>query len=494
MAGVKSLMKDTAIYGVSSIVGRILNWGLVPLYTRLFPTEEYGIVTNIYAYVAVVLVVLLYGMETGFFRFANHDRWRDPMQVYSTTLISVGVSSTAFLIAILLFAPGIADVLNCGDHSSFIRLMGAAVAIDAFSCIPFSYLRYRRQAMRFATLKFVNIGLNIGLNIFFLIACPAIERVNPQLISWFYNPGYGIGYIFLSNFIASLVVMILLLPQLKVKWTFSGKLWREMVVYSYPLLILGVAGIMNQTIDKILYPILIPDHIEATRQLGIYGACYKIAIIMVMFLQAFRYAFEPFIFARSREDGEGRKQAYSDAMKYFVIVALLIFLGVMFYMPILRYFISPAYFEGLKVVPVIMMAELFFGIFFNLSLWYKLTDRTIWGTWFSLLGLAITLAGNILFVPRYGYMACAWSALACYGAMMAGSYLMGQRYYPIRYHVGRIASYFAITIGLWWVSSLVEVETQWINYVIRFALLGVYVAIVIVRERPLAALRNKLGK
>lgn len=494
MAGVKSLMKDTAIYGVSSIVGRILNWGLVPLYTRLFPTEEYGIVTNIYAYVAVVLVMLLYGMETGFFRFANHDRWRDPMQVYSTTLISVGTSSLAFLIAIFAFAPSIAATLNCAEHTSFILLMGAAVAIDAFSSIPFAYLRYRRKALRFATLKFINIGLNIGLNLFFLLLCPVIHREAPGLISWFYDPDFGIGYIFLSNFIASLVVLLLLIPQLKVKFSFSGRLWKEMVRYSYPLLILGVAGIMNQTIDKILYPILITDPVEATRQLGIYGACYKIAIIMVMFLQAFRYAFEPFIFARDKGEGDTRRQAYADAMKYFIIVALFIFMGVMFFMPVLRYFISPAYFEGLKVVPVIMMAELFFGIFFNLSLWYKLTDRTIWGTWFSLGGLAITLAGNIIFVPRFGYMACAWSALACYGAMMTASYLIGQHYYPISYHLKRLGAYFALAMVLWGVGEAVTTPYAAVNYAVRIILLGIYLVVVLKAERPLAALRRHTAR
>lgn len=490
MAGIKSLMKDTAVYGLSSIVGRILNWGLVPLYTRLFSTEDYGIVTNIYAYVAVVLVILLYGMETGFFRFSNHERWTDPRQVYSTTLISVGTSSALFLIAILLFASDIASVLQCGAHRDYIILMGAAVAIDAFSCIPFAYLRYERKAVRFALLKFVNIGLNIGLNLFFLLACPAIWKSSPELISWFYRPDFGIGYIFLSNFIASLLVLLLLTPQLKVKFTFSFSLWKEMVRYSYPLLILGVAGIMNQTIDKILYPILISDPVEATRQLGIYGACYKIAIIMVMFLQAFRYAFEPFIFARSRGEGETRKEAYADATKYFVIIAMLIFMGVMFFLPILKYFIAPAYFEGLKVVPVIMLAELFFGIFFNLSLWYKLTDRTLWGTWFSLIGLTITLAGNILFVPTYGYMACAWSALACYGTMMTLSYLIGQHYYPIRYQVRRIGFYFVLAIGLWIVSELITVDSMVVNYAVRILMLIAYVAVVILREKPLAALRR----
>lgn len=490
MAGIKSLMKDTAIYGVSSIVGRILNWGLVPIYTRIFPTEEYGIVTNIYAYVAVVLVILLYGMETGFFRFANHDRWKDPMQVYSTTVISVACSSIGFLIGVLVFCPKIADALNCGAHPSYIWLMASAVAIDAITSIPFAYLRYKRKPARFAIVKLTNIALTIGLNLFFLIACPRIYASNPELISWFYNPTYGIGYIFLSNFIASAIVLVLLIPQLRMHYSFNSTLWREMVKYSYPLLILGVAGIMNQTIDKILYPILIHDHVEATRQLGIYGACYKIAIIMVMFLQAFRYAFEPFIFARSRDEGEGKKQSYADATKYFIILALMIFLGVMFYLDILKYFISPAYFEGLKVVPIIMMAELFFGIFFNLSLWYKLTDRTIWGTWFSLMGLAITLAINIIFVPVYGYIACAWGAFTCYGVMMVTSYIIGQHYYPINYPVKRLFHYTALAMGLWILSIVLTTDMPMVNYLVRALMLLGFGAVVMVAEKPLRLLRH----
>ena len=283
-------MKDTAIYGVSSIVGRFLNWCLVPMYTYLFPTEQYGIVTNIYAYVALVLIILLYGMETGFFRFANHERWNNPTQVYSTTLISVGTSSMLFIILACIFSPQIASALNCGDHPSFIWMMAIAVGIDAYSSIPFSYLRYRKRPVRFATLKFVNIGLNIGLNLFFLILCPWIWKHSPDLIGWFYDPGFGIGYIFLANLLSSMVILLLLTPELKVTYSFNGRLWREMVRYSFPLLILGVAGIMNQTIDKILLPFLVADPIDASQQLGIYGANYKIAIVMVMFIQAFRFA------------------------------------------------------------------------------------------------------------------------------------------------------------------------------------------------------------
>lgn len=486
MAGIKSLIKDTAIYGVSSIVGRFLNWCLVPMYTYMFPTEQYGIVTNIYAYVALVLIILLYGMETGFFRFANHERWKNPMQVYSTTLISVGSSSLMFVALACLFSSDIAGALNCGEHPSYIWMMAVAVGIDAFSSLPFSYLRYKKRPVRFAMLKFANIGLNIGLNLFFLVLCPWIWKQAPDLISWFYDPGFGIGYIFLANMISSMVVMLLLLPELRVSYTFNFQLWREMLRYSYPLLILGVAGIMNQTIDKILLPFLIDDPVEASQQLGIYGANYKIAIVMVMFIQAFRFAYEPFIFDKNKEAGGDKRQAYSDAMKFFIIFGLFIFLGVMFFLDLLKYFISPRYFEGLQVVPIVMAAEFFFGIFFNLSLWYKLTDRTIWGTWFSLGGLAITLIINVVFVPQYGYVACAWGALCCYGAMMTASYLIGQKKYPINYHLPRLMLYILSAGALYGVAVLLTTDSHIVNFGLRGLLLLAYGALIWKKEKPLS--------
>ncbi|MBD5210825.1 MAG: polysaccharide biosynthesis protein [Bacteroidales bacterium] len=485
-------MKDTAIYGVSSIVGRFLNWCLVPMYTYLFPAEQYGIVTNLYAYVALVLIILLYGMETGFFRFANHERWNNPTQVYSTTLISVGTSSLAFVILGCIFSPQIARVLNCADHPSFIWTMVVAVGLDAYCSIAFSYLRYKKKPVRFATLKFVNIGLNIGLNLFFLIVCPWIWKHNPGLISWFYVPDYGIGYIFLANLLSSIAITLLLIPELRVHYSFNSRLWREMVHYSFPLLILGIAGIMNQTIDKILLPFLIDNPDEASRQLGIYGANYKIAIVMVMFIQAFRFAYEPFIFDKNKESGNDKRQAYADAMKFFVIFGLFIFLGVMFYLDVLKYFISPRYFAGLRVVPIVMAAEFFFGIFFNLSLWYKLTDKTIWGTWFSLGGLAITLIINIAFVPAYGYMACAWAAFCCYGAMMTASYIIGQKKYPINYDLPRLSMYILCAAALYAIAVVATTGSEVINFSLRTLLLAAFGAVIWFKEKPLA--RATAGK
>lgn len=484
MSGVKSLAKDTAIYGLSSILGRFLNWCLVPLYTFCFPAEEYGLVTYVYSIVALALVVLTYGMETGFFRFANHDRYDDPMEVYSTSLISLALSSSAFLVSVCVFVRPLSQILECGNHYSYILLMGATVAIDAFTAIPFSYLRFRHRPLRFALLRVVNIALNIALNLFFILVCPWLWRVAPGTISWFYDPTYGVGYIFLANFMTSVLNLLLLMPELRgFRWRFNRQLWKEMLRYSYPLLVLGAAGIMNQTIDKIMLPSLVADKATAMHQLGIYGANYKIAIVMVMFIQAFRFAYEPFIFAQSKDRGENRLQSYRDAMKWFVIFSMLIFLGVMYYLDILRYFISPKYFSGLRVVPVIMLAEFFFGVFFNLSLWYKLTDRTQWGMWFSLLGLSVTIVFNVLFVPVWGYMGCAWAALICYGVMMVTSYVVGRIKYPIGYNVPRLTAYFALAMVLYGLSVIVTTRNSAFDLSLRTVLLAVYIVAVLKIEK-----------
>lgn len=431
-----------------------------------------------------MLVILIYGMETGFFRFANHERYSDPGQVYTTSLISLGTTSALFIVAGCLLSPQLAGLLDCGAHPAYIWMMVVAVGADAFTSIPFAYLRYRHRPMRFASLKLVNIGLNIGLNLFFILLCPWLWRVAPESIGWFYDPGFGIGYIFLANMISSLAVLALLLPELTAeRYSFNGELLRRMLSYSFPLLIIGIAGIMNQTIDKILFPMIYPDRATAMTELGIYGANYKIAIVMVMFIQAFRFAYEPFIFAQSREKGEDRNIAYRQAMTWFVIAAMFIFIGVVFFLPVLKYFISPAYFSGLKVVPVIMMAEFFFGIFFNLSLWYKLTDRTAWGTWFTLLGLAVTVGLNFLLVPRMGFMGCAVAALCCYGVMMLASYFTGRVKYPIGYDVRRIVFYIVAAMALWGAGWLLTTGENLFDLPLRVLLLAVYAGLVFMTER-----------
>lgn len=476
MAGIKSLAKDTAIYGLSSIIGRFLNWCLVPLYTQMFPASEYGVVTYVYAAVALALIILTYGMETGFFRFANHERYSDPMEVYSTGLISLGVSSTAFVALMLAFIGPVSAALHAPSHHDYIVMMVITVALDAFTALPFSYLRYAKRPIRFASLRLINIAANIGLNLFFILLCPRLWDNAPGWIAWFYDPDFGIGYIFLANLISSALNLLLLIPELHgFRWRFNPALWREMIAYSAPLLVLGVAGIMNQTLGTLLMPMLYTDKTQAITDVGIYGANYKIAIVMVMFIQAFRFAYEPFIFSQNRSKGTDKLAVYAMAMKWFVIFAMAIFLFVMFYLDFLRYFISPRYFSGLKVVPVVMIAEFFFGVFFNLSLWYKLTDQTRWGMWFSLIGLAMTILLNILLVPRMGYMGCAWAALGCYGTMMVASYLIGRVKYPIDYGVGRLGFYFVLAMALYFFANAVTLPSQWINIPLRTLLLATYI-------------------
>ncbi|MDE6130862.1 MAG: lipopolysaccharide biosynthesis protein [Muribaculaceae bacterium] len=490
MAGIKSLAKDTAIYGLSSIIGRFLNWCLVPLYTITFPVAEYGVVTYVYSVVALALIILTYGMETGFFRFANHERWKDPMQVYSTALTSLAVTSSLFVLLVLAALGPVTRWMQCDGHSDYVVMMALCVAIDAFLALPFSYLRYKKRPVRFATIRLVNIGINIGLNLFFILLCPWLMRVAPGTVGWLYRPDFGIGYIFLSNLIASAVNFLMMIPELTgFRWRFSRRLLGEMLRYSAPMLVLGVAGIMNQTVDKLLYPYLVSDPAEAMEGLGIYGANYKVAIVMVMFIQAFRFAYEPFIFSQAKERGEKSKQAYRDAMKFFVIFAIVLFLGVMFFLPVLKYFISPKYFSGLAVVPLIMLAEFFFGVFFNLSVWYKLSDRTVWGMYFSLIGVAVTVVLNVLLVPRFGYMGCAWAALASYFVMMTASYFIGQRLNPIDYPVKRLLAYLGAgavcyAVGLW----LAVTPWMWLNYIIRTAIIAAFLALCVKKEHiPLPA-------
>lgn len=480
----KGLAKDTAIYGLSSIVGRFLNWCLVPMYTRIFTdTGEYGAVTNIYGYVAFMMVLLTYGMETTFFRYVNKTEENSSV-VYSTTLISLATTSILFIILGFLFASPVSAWMGYAGHSDYIEVMAMTVAFDAFCTIPFAYLRYKKRPIRFATFKLIGIFLNIALNVFFLIICPQIHKSNPDLISWFYNPDYGVGYIFISNLISSLGILLLLIPDFTgFKYKFDKKLLSNMLKYTYPLLILGLAGVMNQTVDKVLYPFLFDNEAEGLSQLGIYGACAKIAVVMTMFTQAFRYAYEPFIFSQNKD--KDNTVAYSQAMKYFIIFALVIFLGVMFYIDILKYFVGKNYYEGIHVVPIVMIGEIFFGIYFNLSLWYKLIDKTYYGAIFSIIGCIIIVSINVFFVPIYGYVASAWASLICNMVMMLLSYVFGQKYYPIKYNLKTIVFYTILAIIFYCAGILVPIDNEILRLLYRTLLLIIFVAIIVKRDLPL---------
>ncbi len=489
MSGMKSLAKDTAIYGLSSILGRFLNWCFVFLYINaLKTTAEYGIVTNLYAYMALLLIILTYGLETGFFRFANDKQYKDPLKVYTTGLISLASTSSLFFLLILIFLKPVSTWLGYPEHPDYVWMVALIIAIDAFTALPFAYLRYQKRPVRFAVVKLFSIFLNIALNLFFFLLCPWLYKINPHWISWFFDPDFMVGYILVSNLISSGAVLLVLLPEIfKVKYRFDAQIWKRMIRYSFPLLILGIAGIMNQTFDKMFYPLLAESRPNAMSELGIYGAAYKIAIVMVMFTQAFRFAYEPFIFAKNKEASgdDGNKKSYSEAMKYFIIFGLFIFLGVMFYLDLVRFLMPEEYFIGIAVVPIVMLAEFFFGIFFNLSLWYKLTDQTQWGAWFSLFGFAVTAIINILFVPRFGYMACAWAAFFCYFLMMLVSYFIGQKKYPIEYDLSSAGRYTLLTAILYIIAIGVDIENLCLKLLFRTALLSVFVVYMIKRDLPL---------
>ena len=473
MANLKSLAKDTAIYGLSSIVGRFLNYLLVPLYTHYMPKDsgDYGISTNVYAYTALILVLLTFGMETTLFRFANDERYKSDT-VLSTAMATVGSLTAVFLVLIFGFISPISNALGYAEHPDYLLMMAVVVALDALQALPFSYLRYQKRAIRFASLKMLFIVLNIAMNVF-----------------WFVVLGKtSVFYVFFINLLCTGLITFFFVPDMfKIQWKFDGKLLRTMLSYSWPILILGIAGILNQVADKIIFPLVYPDESQANVQLGIYGSCVKIAMIMAMITQAFRYAYEPIVFAKSKDSD--KTEYYAVAMKYFIVFTLLAFLVVMGWMPVLQYIIGADYREGLGVVPIVMMAEIFMGIYFNLSFWYKLIDKTIYGAWFSLAGCIVLFAVNIIFIPKIGYWACAWGGLAGYGTAMLLSYFVGQKKNPIPYPMKSIVFYFIAAMAFYTLMKWGEKYLpSWGSFVWNNLIIVGFIVRIIITDVPLRSL------
>lgn len=488
MANLKSLAKDTAIYGMSSILGRFLNYLLVPLYTSNISAASggYGIITNLYAYTALLLVILTYGMETTFFRYANKTN-EDPQKVYSSTLIMVGFTSLLFIVFVSIFLQPISGVMGYSDHSSYVWVMAATVSIDAFQCIPFAYLRYKKRPIKFAALKLLFIAFNIALNLLYFVVLPDLYKSYPDIIQHIYNPETGVGYAFYINLVCTASITFFFYKELTgFKYTFDKELAKRMLSYSWPILILGIAGILNQTADFILFPYLYKGS-QAHQQLGIYGAASKIAMIMAMITQAFRYAYEPFVFGKGND--KDNRETYAVAMKYFIIFTLLAFLVVMGYINILRHIIGRDYWEGLKVVPIVMAGTIMMGVYFNLSFWYKLIDKTIWGAYFSGIGCFVLILINVIFVPQYGYMACAWAGLIGYATAMTLSYFVGQKKYPINYPLKSIGIYVLMTVIFFIAITysnqhLPKIYALAVNTLIIFA----FIAHIIYHDLPLSSM------
>lgn len=490
-SGLRGLAKDTVVYGLSSIVGRFLNWLLVPMYVRVLATPgEYGIVTNLYGWTALLLAVLTFGMETTYFRFSTRRDEQEPMRVYANSLISVIVLSSLFALLGFLFLRPISDFLGYASHPEYVGMLIFIVAIDAISSIPFARLRCEEKAMKFAGIKLANIGLNIMFNIFFLIVCPVIYRQAPQVIEWFYRPDYGVGYILVSNVITSIVNVLMLNKEFRgFSYRIDMPRMRRMLPYAIPILGISVAGILNQSVDKILFPFLFADKGEAAEQLGIYGACFKIAVVMVMFIQAYRYAIEPYIFKRNREADDRSSNAVTTL--YFTIFSLLIYLGVSFYLDdVFKYLVAPAYYEGLKVVPIVMAGEFLFGLYFNLSFWFKLNDQTYWGTCFTVIGTIITIAIIVFFVPIYGYIACAWATVACNGVMLMLSYTIGRKRYPVAYPLRKMGGYILLTVVIFSLGMFAPIDHAMWRVVWRTFLLCVYMGVVVKTEGLLRLLKR----
>lgn len=479
----KKLASQTAIYGLPTIVGRLLNYFLTPLYTYRFSTAEFGDVTSAYAYVSFLLVFLTYGMETTLFKFSQAEI--DKEKVYSTALTSLFVTSLTFVVVTILFANNIAETLKFSGHPEYIIYFALILGCDAFSAIPFAKLRQENKARRFAIIKSLNIAINIGLNLFFIWFCKSVYEA-PQssfkpFVEIVYSPSIGIGYIFISNLFASVITLLLLSPEIiTVKWKVDPELWKKMMKYGLPLLVAGLAGMANETLDRVLIPYLLPEAI-AKSQNGIYGACYKIAILMTIFIQAFRFAAEPFFFSHAKE--KDAKKTYANIMKYFVIICSVIFLGTMMNMEWIQYFVGGKFREGLAVVPILLLANLFLGVFINQSIWYKLTGQTGYGAMLTIFGAIITISLNIYWIPRIGYMGSAWATLICYGSMMVVSYFWGNKHYPVNYDLKRILGYMGLSVTLYFISVFIKMESSVIKLFLNNLLLLGFIALAWKLER-----------
>ena len=457
---IKRLAGETLVYGASTMVGRLLNWLLMPFYIRVILPEEYGVIVNIYGLISVLLVLFTYGLETGFFRFARDG---EEASVYSSSLKMLAYSSSLLFLLSLLFSRSFSLFFYEGNHQSAIILTGIIVASDSFLALPFARLRLQSASLRFGLIKLSGIGLNISLNLFFLLLLPYLFSKGLLLSLFdFYNQISGVFWILLSNALSSVFQLLFFLKDLvflrgPVQWP----LIKNMLCYSWPVLLVGLSGMLTQNVDKIWMPKLIKDN--GFRELAVYGANFKIGVLMSLFTQSFRFAFEPYFF-KNREKG---KNAYALVMEYFVFFGLLIFMGVILFQDVVNVLLTPEYLRGNIVIPLILMALFFYGIYFNLSLWYKLSDKTIYGAYFGVFGMVITIALNFILVPRIGFMGAAIALTAGYGTMMLISYYFGQKFYPIAYPIGRIFLHFLVAGVLVLAGSLLSIKLFYLELVFK---------------------------
>ncbi len=474
----KKLFGEIAIYGLSSIIGRLLNYLLVPLYTYVFINPaDYGVVSELYAWVAFLIVILTFGMETAFFKFIQNEG--DQKNVFSTALSALLSLNSVFFLVILLFYQDIASLLLYEGHGEYIVMLGAIVSIDAISALPLAKLRAEEKAKRFSIIQLSSIAVNIILNVIFLLF-------------WFdyNNPEQGVFYIFLANLIASLVKPIFLFKSFTLIRGIDRSLLKRMLVFSFPLAIAGFAGIINETLDRILLKQMLynpesPSSLDyAEAQVGIYSASYKLAMLIAILLQAYRYAAEPFFFSQMKN--QDRNKIYSQIMNVFIAFVCGIFLLVTLNIDIFKYFIqNETYWVGLEVVPILLMANIFLGIYYNQSIWFKLSGKTKFGAYIALFGASLTVLINILYIPKFGYMACAWATLIVYFIQMIISYILGQRHYPIPYNLKKFIFYISLALALFFLSPYIKVDNLTVNLFIQNSLLLMFVLTAVYIERRL---------
>ncbi len=446
MNEVKSLAKQTLVYGLGTIIPRFLNYAvLTPFYTRIFiNTSDYGVITELYAWMVLLLVILTYGMETGFFRFAQKSD--NPDRVNSTAMISLIATSLLFVLLVNVFINPVAAVMNYKDNHDYIRMFAGIVAIDAITAIPFARLRRENRPGLFSAIKITNVIVSLCLVFFLLKIAPAIYEGSHGWFRSVYNPEYRVGYVFLANLISSGVTLVLLLPlMINIKFIFDASLWKRMIGYSFPLLLAGLSGSINDALDKIILRRLVGEG-DGLSVVGKYGAAYKIGVLMALFIQMFRFAAEPFFFERAKH--ANAKETYTFVMKYFVIAMLIVYLGINLYISAIQYIVGSNYREAMVVVPIISMGYLLYGIYINHSIWYKLNDLTIYAVYITIVGAAITVLINLLLVPSFGYMASAWAHIASYGAMLIMSFIFARNHFKVDYNMKSLLPYFIIAIGM----------------------------------------------
>ncbi len=450
----RKLAGQTLVYGLGTIVPRFLNYFvLTPVYTRIFKDVQYGIVNELYAYIVFLLILLTYGTETGFFRFSKEE---DPRKVFSNIMTSIFGTTLIFLVLIYFLYPSIAEALQYEDRSYLILLFSCVVALDAFSAVPFAKLRQQEKAKRFGYLKIFNVIANLFFNLVFFGIFPFLQKHYPDSgIVILYNPSIGVGYVFIANLLASLLTLILLLPDITINLRlFDFSLLKRILRYSFPLLFVGLAGAINEVADKFLLKMLIPGKEEALSQIGIYGANYKIGMLMTIFIQMFRYAAEPFYFSKMKD--LDARAVYARVMKYFFLFGLVIFLFVTLYLDVVKFFIGSEFHAGLNIVPVILIANLFLGIVYNLSIWYKLSNRTGYGALIAFIGAGVTVSFNVFLIPKYGYVGAAWATLSCYMVMTGVSYALSRRFYAIPYHLKSMGIYIVVALGIYFIQKYIQ--------------------------------------